>query len=140
MLSLFFYVPCKKLTKKNGKNVQNQSSYGSALGTALTDWRSDMCHFLTDFWRLSWSILRQDSLNAFKGVKKCNFIAKGIVTKNTNSLLPKPKKTLKNTFFDQNNKFIINIFVFLRGWCLYICQNFNFRGVIHFFARLKGAK
>ena len=33
----FFYVPCKELTKKNGKNVQNQSSCGSALGTALTD-------------------------------------------------------------------------------------------------------
>ena len=34
----FFDVPCKKLTKKmGGKNVQNQSSCGSALGTALTD-------------------------------------------------------------------------------------------------------
>ena len=32
----FFDVPCKKLTK-NGKNVQNQSSCGSVLGTALTD-------------------------------------------------------------------------------------------------------
>ena len=33
----FFDVPCRKLTKKMGKNVQNQSSGGSALGTALTD-------------------------------------------------------------------------------------------------------
>ena len=32
----FFYLPCKKLTKK-WKNFQSQSSCGSALGTALTD-------------------------------------------------------------------------------------------------------
>ena len=48
-----FYV--KETYKINGKNFQNQSSCDSALGTALTYWRSDMCDFLTDFWRLSWS-------------------------------------------------------------------------------------
>ena len=42
--------------QKNGKNVQNQSSCGSALGTALTDRRSDMCDFSTYFWRLRWRI------------------------------------------------------------------------------------
>ena len=42
--------------QKNVQNVQNQSSCGSALGTSLTDWRLDMWDFLTDFWRLSWSI------------------------------------------------------------------------------------
>ena len=38
----------RNLQKKNGKNVQNQSSCGSALGTALTDWHLDMCDFTTD--------------------------------------------------------------------------------------------
>ena len=35
--------------QKIGKNVQNQYRCGSALGTALTDLRSDMRDFLTDF-------------------------------------------------------------------------------------------
>ena len=34
---LFSDVLCRKLKKKHGKNVQNQSSCGSALGIALTD-------------------------------------------------------------------------------------------------------
>ena len=33
----FFYVPFGKLTKKMEKKVQNKSSCGSALGTALAD-------------------------------------------------------------------------------------------------------
>ena len=48
-----FFMCLVRNLPKNGKNFQNQSSCGSALGTALTDWRSDMCNFSTDLWRLS---------------------------------------------------------------------------------------
>ena len=37
VILFFFDVPCNKLTKKMEKNVQNHSSCGSALGTALSD-------------------------------------------------------------------------------------------------------
>ena len=44
---LFFNVPCMKFKNKNWKNVQNQSSCGSALSTALTNRRWDIFnHFL----------------------------------------------------------------------------------------------
>ena len=53
-----FFMCLVRNLQKNGKNVQNQSGCDSALRTALTNWRSDMCDFSSYFWRLSWSILR----------------------------------------------------------------------------------
>ena len=52
----YFLMHLVRNLQKKGKNVQNQSSCGSALSKKLTDWLSDMCNFLTDLWMLKSSI------------------------------------------------------------------------------------
>ena len=65
-------------------------------------------------------------LNAFKGVKKVqqkrNFIAKGVVTNYSKSNAAKTKSTLKNTFFDQNKRIIINILFSERVMSLHLSK------------------
>ena len=58
----------------------------------------------------------------------------------TNPCCQNQKHPLKYFFFDSNKNIIIIFYIFLRGWCLYICQNFDFRWVISIFAKQKGAK
>ena len=74
-----------------------------------------------------------------KAQQKHNFIAKGVVPNNYKSNAAKTKKTpFKIHFLIRTKKSSsIFFFIFLRGGCLYICQNLDFRGVISIFARLK---
>ena len=49
----------------------------------------------------------------------------------------KTKNPLENILFVQNKNIIIKILIFCRGWCVYMCQNLDFRGVFWIFSTKK---